>query len=154
MRSPILDLEDDDDIVEAPKMESAPEISQKTSNSRASMLLQRILSTPIVSFFTCGDVNTHTTKYFQGSIKKGAPIAVVQTMKQFPRNVQVQRMGCGRRGPGQAQKNCQHLGTLRYVGIFVKINLGAQKTIVVFIYLFRIRRDRNKKGGAMTAFSF
>jgi len=60
---------------------------------------------------------------------------------------------CGR-GPGQAQKNCQHLGTLRYVGIFVKINLGAQKTIVVFIYLFRIRRDRNKKGGAMTAFSF
>ena len=120
MRSPILELDDDDDdddddlhdlVVDPFSVECAPndDIHQRMTstpattktttttppkgyNNRSSTttLLERILSTPIVAFFTCGGVmQAH-------AIQNGASIAmVVQTMKQFPRHVRVQRMGCG-----------------------------------------------------------
>jgi hypothetical protein len=67
-------------------------------------LLERILSSQLVSFFTCAGggggggglkLGSDSSRYFQDSIKTGAPKAVVQTMKQFPHNARMQRMGCG-----------------------------------------------------------
>lgn len=55
--------------------------------------LERIVSSRFVSFFTCNEI--HYSNYFQDAIQAGAPKAVVQTMKQFPHNARIQRMGCG-----------------------------------------------------------
>lgn len=83
------------DLDEKPKPEAAP---QKISNRS---LLERILSSQLVSFLTCAGgsgglkLGSYTSRYFQDSIQTGAPKAVVQTMKQFPSNSRVQCMGCG-----------------------------------------------------------
>mmetsp|Transcript_26505 Transcript_26505/g.64596 ORF Transcript_26505/g.64596 Transcript_26505/m.64596 type:complete len:269 (+) Transcript_26505:237-1043(+) len=58
---------------------------------RALNLLERAISSRLVTFFTCQDSTAQA--YFQDAIQEKAPVAVVRTMRQFPHQSRMQRMG-------------------------------------------------------------
>lgn len=59
--------------------------------------VERMVSNPLLSMFTCdGERRSRSsTTPLQNAIQAGAPKAIVQTMKQFPYQCRIQRMGCG-----------------------------------------------------------
>jgi len=61
------------------------------SRGRALNLLERAVSSRLVTFFTCQDSTAQA--YFQDAIQEKAPKAVVRTMRQFPHQSRMQRMG-------------------------------------------------------------
>ena len=54
-------------------------------------LLEKAISSRLVTFFTCQDSTAQA--YFQDAIQEKAPVAVVRTMRQFPHQSRMQRMG-------------------------------------------------------------
>jgi hypothetical protein len=67
-----------------------PSANKPQANRSKLWFLERILSSRLVTFFTCQDIQQG---YFQDAIHAGAPKAVVRTMKQFPHSARIQRMG-------------------------------------------------------------
>ena len=63
----------------------------RTPRRRALNLLERAISSRLVTFFTCQDSTAQA--YFQDAIQEKAPMAVVRTMRQFPHQSRMQRMG-------------------------------------------------------------
>ena len=55
-------------------------------------ILERLLSNPLVSFFTC-PADYSPARGFQNAIETRAPKAVCHTMRRFPHNVRVQNLG-------------------------------------------------------------
>jgi hypothetical protein len=75
----------------APSSSPLPSATNKPQVNRSKLwFLERILSSRLVTFFTCQDIQQG---YFQDAIHAGAPKAVVRTMKQFPHSARIQRMG-------------------------------------------------------------
>ena len=108
--------DDDDDETYKTFMESNPSRSpSQDETSRLRSMMERIVSNPVVAFFTCSlpqsngasppnnpsmlrffrSSNKYYTHYFQTAMQAGAPKAIVQTMKQFPYQCRIQRLGCG-----------------------------------------------------------
>ena len=63
----------------------------KSSQKNYHKWIERIVSSRLVSFLTCNEIQLQ--RNFQEAIHSEAPKAVVQTMKNFPHNGRVQRMG-------------------------------------------------------------
>ncbi len=87
MRSiiPPMPFEDDDDSTAV--MESV-----RQERPRFRLFVERMVSNPLLSMFTC---DGRSRSSLQSAIQAGAPKAIVQTMKQFPYQTRIQRMGCG-----------------------------------------------------------
>jgi hypothetical protein len=91
--------------------------SSKLKLTRARSIMERVVSNPVVSYFTCGkqsgeqealDGSTNSSggpfgwfrgksqqQSFSTALQSGYPKAIVQTMKQFPYQGRIQRLGCG-----------------------------------------------------------
>lgn len=65
--------------------------ARPSSRGRVLNLLERAVSSRLVTFFTCQDSTAQS--YFQDAIQERAPKAVVRTMRQFPHQSRMQRMG-------------------------------------------------------------
>ena len=72
--------------------------SEEDQSRPAKDLLERILSSPLVSYLRCGGrwQTFDGTKPYKASLRESfAPKAIIQSMKQFPLSARVQRIGCG-----------------------------------------------------------